>query len=259
MKRMFKVGVSSAALVGAMALSGSAAAQGMSLEADTEGGGGMGLPGGAPARAAAGDSDHDAMIGRLGFGYMGRFQIPFPGGDLSAPAIGIRYWIDQMIGLDLGLGLISTAVSSKNINGPVTTTVDDASVFGTIIHAGVPLSLASGRHFSFQIVPELNIGFATSTEEVPNGNGREINLQGFGVDVGARIGGEVHFGFIGIPELSIQGNVGLLFATRSTKTSATGGNQPEVTAERTDTIITTTVYDDPFKLFTSNVAVLYYF
>lgn len=265
MKRMYKVGVAATALLAGLAISGNSYAQ----EASAEGEVGMGLPGAAPgarAGAAAGDSDHDAMIGRVGFGYMGERRVPVAGGDpatgaalnfADAPVVGLRYWIDQMLGLDVGLGLLNTSGSTTTQVGPTTTTTDDPSFLGLIVHAGVPLALSSSKHYSFQIVPEANIGFSTATQTIPNAG--EITFQGFGVNLGARAGAEVHFGFIGIPELALQGGVGLYFETATATVTAKPNNGQETEGKRSETRLGTTVNGQPWDIFTSSIAAMYYF
>src|SRR6185295_9226836 len=78
----------------------------------------------APAAAATpGGSDHAQMVGRLAVGYFGitntgaAANLPplGPGGGGpndspygvtgQAPVVGVRYWLDPMIGIDAGLGL----------------------------------------------------------------------------------------------------------------------------------------------------------
>src|SRR5882724_426216 len=72
-----------------------------------------------PARVAPGDSEHDQVIGTLAIGYLGARNV-FVGCNppaeatqagvtcagnrqpLSAPVIGIRYWITDLIGIDAG-------------------------------------------------------------------------------------------------------------------------------------------------------------
>jgi hypothetical protein len=61
-----------------------------------------------------------------------------------------------------------------------------------------------------------------------------------------------------LPQLSLQGSIGLLFALDSAKTTQElDGNSVETTGSRT--IFTTTVGSNPWNIFTSNVAALYYF
>jgi len=226
---------------------------------------GMALPGAAPAPAAQvaqGDSDHDAMIGHLALGYLGRRNMligndpagvdPLAAATIEAPVIGMRYWIDQLLGLDLGVGFSSTSGTIEANN----TSVDKASYLAAIIHGGVPLSLVSGKHYSFQIVPELNVGIATGSA-TPQA-GEEVTFSGFHLDLGARAGSEIHFGFMGIPQLSLQGSIGVGVAIDNTK-STDNLNGIESSASNSDTTIATSVHDNPWNIFTSNVAALYYF
>jgi hypothetical protein len=226
--------------------------------AEAQGQVGMGLPGAdananatatAPAGAAAapGMSDHDMMVGHLAVGYLGRrtIQIGAPsqnGAAISAPVIGIRYWMDRGMGLDLGVGLMIQN-SSGDEDGP--------NYFATLLHGGLPLALASNRHFAFLFVPELNIGFGSGSQETAAG---DEDYSGFQLDAGARVGSEIHFGFMGIPQLSLQGSVGLLFSTSSAKTEL---GDAELTEKATR--FQTAAYDNPWNIFTSNVAALYYF
>ncbi len=222
---------------------------------------GMTLPGAAPAAAAAGGaSDHDQVVGRIAVGYLGRRSMvvgadpqgpPFTA-ELAAPVVGIRYLIDQMIGLDAGLGLLVTSGSFEQDN-PAPPDIDgdlpNATVF--ILHAGVPLSLASADHFSFQIVPEVNVGIGSGSEA-----DGDIKHNGFQLDAGLRAGAEIQFGFMGIPQLSLQGSIGALLAIQSLKTD---NDLTDVTNTQNQTVVTTTVGDNPWNIFTSNVAALYYF
>lgn len=256
MKRTIKLGVGTVALVATFGVAGSAFAQEASGEV------GMALPGAAPAAgAAAGDSDHDAVIGRVAVGYLGAQRVPFPGpgGDIQAPVVGIRYWIDQMLGLDVGLGIYNDGGSTTVNNGATSTTTDFASRTAVLIHGGVPLSLASEKHYSFQIVPELNVGFSSQTRKDDPVPGGETAESGFILDIGARAGAEIHFGFVGIPQLSLQGGIGVLFSTENVKTTVTVPNAPEQSQETSTNRFTTTVNGEPWDIFTGNIAALYYF
>jgi hypothetical protein len=127
-----------------------------------------------------------------------------------------------------------------------------------MLHAGVPLSLASSQHFSFQIVPELNIGMASATQELGPPE-PDNELSGFHLDVGARAGAELHFGFIVVPQLSLQGGVGLAFAIDNTSASNGGGSDPESEIEDKTTSFGTTLAGNPWDIFTGNISALYYF
>lgn len=210
--------------------------------------------------AAKGGSDHDAQVGHLAVGYMGFRTLTVGDGsrDVGAPVIGARYWIDDMLGIDAGLGLAIGAPLDRNgtqkfENGAETKN----SATAILLHAGVPLALANTGHFSWQIVPELNLGFGSATtEDVAGGVSLKDEASGFYFDVGARAGAEIHFGFMGLPQLSLQGSVGLKLAL------ANGSNDPRNDGNKVDYSsfrLRTDSYNNPWNIFTSNVAALYYF
>jgi len=210
----------------------------------------MTLPG-ATADPAADAADHASVVRHFGIGYMGRRSIGIDFGaagapiTVDAPVIGVRYWLDSMIGIDAGLGLLFSAGSAKA--GNASTDTQGFTVF--MLHGGVPLALAGSRHFSFQIVPELNLGFASSKR-----GGTGDDLSGIHFDIGARAGTEIQFGFIGIPELSLQAGVGLALSYDRIKDSAPAG-----AAVVSQTAFGTSVGDNPWNIFTGNIAALYYF
>jgi hypothetical protein len=163
-----------------------------------------------------------------------------------------------MLGLDLGLGFAATGGSAENDapTGGTDQTVDDIGGFAFILHGGVPLALANTGHFSFQIIPEMNLGFAHASSD----EGGDSSFNGLHLDLGARAGAEIHFGFIGIPQLALQGSVGLAFALDSTSASVDPtGPIGEGKQSRSTWTLGTSVQDNPWNIFTSNVAALYYF
>lgn len=212
----------------------------------------------APAPAG---NDHEAVAGHLGVGYLGRrgMSVGTIGNEVVAPVIGVRYWMNSQMGIDAGLGLTVTSTSSEAKFAGVTTKVDGPSTTVFMLHGGVPLSLMSGKHYSFQITPELNLGLGSGSSE--DNMGGKIDTSGFHIDLGARAGAEVHFGFMGIPELSLLGSVGLNLANDSVSTetppASVGAPRTEVSASQT--ALSTTVGNSPWSIFTSNVAAIYYF
>jgi hypothetical protein len=199
---------------------------------------GMTLPGATPD-VAVGGTDHAQMAGHFGVGYLGTRGLNLPGagaaiGLVDAPVIGLRYWLDPSMGIDAGLGLRfsggSDGVQGYNI---------------AILHVGVPLALAGSKHFSFQVIPEANIGYGTT--DLGPATGKDFHL-----DIGARAGGEVQFGFIGIPELGLQAGIGVGINYDHFSVS-NGGASGHTLA------FGTSVGDNPWQIFTSNIAALYYF
>jgi hypothetical protein len=214
---------------------------------------GMALPGAAPqAAAVAGSSDHDAVVGRLAVGFLGRSGVPIGPGlaptVVDTPVVGVRYWLSDMLGIDAGVGLGLTSGSQENAAGMST---DDPGWYAFLLHGGVPLSLASAGHFSFLIVPELNIGFAGASSDA---GGVDTKASGFHLDIGARAGAEIHFGFIDVPQLSLQAGVGLRLDMDSTSAEQAGAE-----ASTSNFALHTTTNGEPWAIFTNQIAAFYYF
>lgn len=212
-------------------------------------------------------SDHEKVIGHIGVGYLGVSDLPISGGgngipnraSVSAPVIGVRYWLAEKIGLDLGVGFGLTSGSTELAPaGASATQTDLGSRFGLAFHGGVPLVLAHQKHFKFLVIPELNVGFTNQSNEVGTGAATvKTTLSGFRLDVGARIGGEIHFGFIGVPQLALQATVGAFIKREAWKTTAeVNGNSSS--ASQGATAFGTSVQSDPWALFTNNISAIYY-
>src|SRR4051812_3866995 len=235
---------------------------------------GVSLPGATTTTVAvAGTSDHDQMVGRLAVGYFGIANVGaganIAGGPNDtpyaitglAPVVGVRYWISPLLGLDVGLGLSLIGGSLKA--GDAGTRVDRTSFTGFLIHGGVPLALASTGSFAFEVIPEANIGIGHAGAD-PNGPAAgDVSASGFHFDVGARVGAEISFGFIKLPQLSLVGSVGVRFDTDSGKTNDTqvpgGGGAPVGKSSSTRSEFHTTVGPNPWAIFTNQIAALYYF
>jgi hypothetical protein len=223
---------------------------------------GMALPGAATETVVVpAGTDHELVSGHFGVGYLGRRTVGVNVGPnnsiapIDAPVIGMRYWLDPTIGIDAGLGLTINGGSVKADPGGTTTDLQGFTAF--IVHAGVPLALAGSKHFSFQIVPELNAGFASSTQSAQAPGAADVDFSGFHLDVGARAGTEIQFGFIGIPELSLQAGVGL--ALNYDRVKVTTKTNPETSGTLSRTAFGTVTGDNPWNIFTGNIAALYYF
>jgi hypothetical protein len=177
-----------------------------------------------------------------------------------APVVGVRYWINGMIGIDGGLGISLVGGSTDATPGARGGEADRGSFSGWVFHGGVPLALASADHFTFEIVPEANIGITSATTDPggPDAAG-DVEHSGFHIDVGARAGAEIHFGFIKIPQLSLQASVGLRFTSDKGKSTDSQPAGADLVNESSRTQFATTVQSTPWAIFTNNVAALYYF
>ncbi len=230
--------------------------------ANQQGQAGMALPTAAAAAPVAGASDHDAEVGHLAVGFLGRASIPVYGNPaLPVPVVGVRYWLDPMVGLDLGLGLWLGGTSTTNPAPAASTSGPKTSAF--ILHAGVPLALASAQHFTFEIIPEANFGYGQVTGDLGTLAPATATKQtGTHFDVGARAGAEIQFGFMGLPQLSLLGTVGLRFDYDKLGQDATPAAPAGAASQHTsssDWNLRTSVYDSPWNIFIANVGALYYF
>jgi hypothetical protein len=187
-----------------------------------------------------GDTDHDGVVGHIGATLFPTQAIPFPvaGANVNAPVIGVRYWLMPNLGIDGGLG-----IGWLTGSGP--------SPFAMAFHAGVPIALASTKHFTFLVTPEANLAFAHMNTRVPGMP--NDTADGFLFDMGGRVGAEIQFGFIGIPQLALQGSVGLLFTHAETNTNVAGVMTPNHANN-----LTTTVQASPWAIFTNAIQATYY-
>ena len=216
-----------------------------------------------------GATDHEQVVGNhLGVTYFGVSQLPIaaaPGGgagggftatrdNVNAPVIGIRYWIMEKLGIDVGVGFgINNGSVTVTRNG-VDTSTDKPSRTGFAVHVGVPIDLHSAKHYSLELIPEVTTGLASGSIGGLGAGVPDISLSGFRLDAGARIGAEIYFGFIGIPQLALEGTVGLYYRHEQFKVSQ--GNNGA--SDSTNTF-TTSVNADPWAIFVNNISAIYYF
>ncbi len=137
--------------------------------------------------------------GSVGVGYLGLASMAptFTGGGLGGlaalriqvPMLGIRWWFrDSRVGLDVGLGAMGA--TAPDFFSP------SLMVVG---HIGVPIALLSTQHVIVLLAPEFRAGFSTLTGGASAGGSLlELALRG---------GVELFFGFIGVPDLSVEAAV----------------------------------------------------
>jgi hypothetical protein len=163
----------------------------------------------------------------------------------------MRYWLNGKIGIDAGLGMGISSSSSSTDNGVTTTTLSAPSPVGFALHGGLPIALHHAKHYSFLIIPEVTFGFATATQTATGM--QDLSLNGVLFQLGCRAGAEIHFGFIGVPELALQATVGVLLDTEFTKASQ------GITSLSTSSVnFNTTVAGAPWAIFTNTISAIYY-
>ena len=118
-----------------------------------------------------------------------------------------------------------------------------------------------GKHYTLLLIPEMNIGFSGRSIKAPaNSPAGAVNTDQNGTrfEIGARAGGEIQFGFIGIPELSLQATIGLGFQNNQAWQNGVGNVANNSTSAHSYAF-TTTVDAAPWAIFTNNISALYYF
>lgn len=231
-------------------------------------------PEAAPAPAEEGTTDPSMFVRHLGVTYFDITDLPIanqvaggaapgPGGitssTVSAPVVGVRYWLNNRFGIDGGIGLGLAGGSDQAVAGGTTTTVSKTSSTGFAFHGGVPIALAEGKHYAFLVIPEFTVGFTTATytpAAVAAGGtgGPNQDLSGFLLDIGGRVGAEIYFGFIGLPQLALQATLGLSYRRSVYKWSSAGNSASDGT-----NTFGTQVNADPWAIFKDAISATYYF
>jgi hypothetical protein len=153
-------------------------------------------------------SDHDAVVGHLGIAARRVDPGPLPlvlrpgqgcAADMSIPctvvlgAVGARYWMTRNVALSgyLALGTGGGSLGTQDL--------DTYLGVGPIV--GMTLLLANWRHLAIGASPELAVVWFRPA----GGDAVSTTL----IEMRAPLEGELHFGFIGIPALSIGLQAGL--------------------------------------------------
>jgi len=209
------------------------------------------------------ESDAEKAMGHWGLTVFSPITFNFGafGGNpntVSVYTLGLRHWMGgaagpfRAWGVDVGFGLVlGRGKTTAPVAGVVTTT-DLPSATGFGFHGGVPLAVRHGKHVALVLVPEANLIFASST--VPQPNNTKTEWSGWAIKAGARGGLEIYFGFIGIPQLSMEATVSAAFSY-SKQTSKTGPVENSSTSWR----FTTARENEPWSMFGGSVAAIYYF
>ena len=203
-----------------------------------------------PAEAPRADADFNVEERRWAIGYAGVSNLPTGAGSITVPAVGLRYWISPSTGVDVALG-INWTDGSTDMAGMST---GKNALFGVLFSGGVPFVLSAHRHVNFEVGPILTVGYGRTSQGPTSYNMTKTDFNGVRLDVGARAGLELFFGFIGIPELALSATVGAQFEYLRNAQSADGTNTSDTTYS-----LTTTVQNSPWDIFVGNVAARYYF
>jgi hypothetical protein len=173
--------------------------------------------------------------------------------------LGARTWFTEGFGFEAGIGF-TTAHGTRADDVQSREDVPDPTIWGLALHLGVPISLYDDEHYQFLLLPELNMGMAIGrTEDDPNTTGDQaVRQRARLVGGGLRAGAEVQFGMIGLPMLALQGTVGVRLNHHASSVEA-AENGVVVTRTRSGFAAATSSFNDPWDLFVSSIAALYYF
>jgi hypothetical protein len=160
-------------------------------------------------------SDHDAVVGRIGisarrfdpgplplalragFGCPAAVTTPC---EVTMGALGVRYWTSRNLAWNAGLAF---AVGGGRDG---TQTLDTYVGLGPVV--GLTLLLGNWRHLAIGATPELAVVWFRPG---PSAATRSTTI----VDLRAALEAELHFGFVGVPALSVGMTAGLGFQYES--------------------------------------------
>jgi hypothetical protein len=169
-------------------------------------------------------SDHDAVVGHWGIEARRLASVPYglalrpdsgcpllgpaPAATVTPPppctvdlgAISVRHWRSRTLAINAGL------VFGAGGGQQGARTLDTYFGVGPIV--GLTLLLGNWRHLAIGASPELSYVYFR-----PSGGGSSSTTL---IDLRAQLEGELHFGFVGVPALSVGIAAGLLFRYEST-------------------------------------------
>lgn len=178
---------------------------------------------------------------------------------LRMPVIGARLWLTESIGLDVGIGFGYRSeedfVTCAGDCGAETKVAGLDGAFGIRLHVGLPIALQTYSHFNILLIPEVGFSYAGATFYTPGDDpAADFDIDTTVFDLGVRVGGELQFGFWGVPNLALQATIGLgmRYQSRNVKNSLP---EPSAVEGNSTDISLRTIADD----LGSTIRILYYF
>jgi hypothetical protein len=211
-------------------------------------------------------TDHEKVVGGWGVGLLSAVELrplapgpTYPEQSLVVPILGVRGWFSEGFGLEIGFGFNTTSgTRADDISDRED--VPEPTIWGLALHLGLPLSFYDDEHYQFLLLPELNFGASFGAmDDDPNIDGDQaIRQRARLVGGGLRAGAEIQFGMIGLPMLALTGTVGVRLNYHQSSVEA-AENGVVVTRVRSGFQASTSSFNDPWDLFVSSIAALYYF
>jgi hypothetical protein len=211
-------------------------------------------------------TDHQNVVGGWGVGLLSAVELQpllpgptYPEASLVVAILGARTWISEGFGFEVGLGFNTrNGTRADDVQGR--SDVPEPTTWGLALHLGLPFSLYNDEHYHFLLLPELNFGMAMGkTEDDANLPGDQaVRQRAQLVGGGLRAGAEVQFGMIGLPMLALTGTVGVRLDYQQSSVEA-AENGAVITRVRRGFDASTSSFNDPWDIFVSSIAALYYF
>jgi hypothetical protein len=215
-------------------------------------------------------SDHEQAVGEVGLALLGIMKMPIVAteldeltgfavprldeeADVVAPTVGLRYWTSETFGIEggLGLGFSEGSLETATVTDKADTDLPSTTAF--TFHVGVPIALLYSGHFVFEVVPIVNGGFSSGTVYGDPATETKWDVSTFLLQIGSRLGAEIHFGFLGVEQLAVQASLGFQFSYLKATVETTDYAQ-----NKSSVSFGTTAGRNPWDLFSSSLSAIYY-
>ncbi len=224
----------------------------------------------------SGPTDHSVVVGHMGLRYFGSTDMPAlsftggmaaQGGTQALHTIGMRYWLNNSLGLEAGLGIgFSSGSNTRTVQSGGNTmqqSSDNPNFFGLGLQVALPIMVAEAKHLSIHVDPYLYLRYGTSGITTGSGTSTTDNtLNGVQFGMGANAVAELQFGFIGLPQLGLQAQFGfgLAYANTSFKSVVLSTNDTTTAASSAFGIGTTVgPHYGLTDIITGTVSAIWYF
>ena len=211
-------------------------------------------------------SARDRLGSAFGIGFLGTANVfkaqadfmgvPLPVQRTTVPVLGVRWWTPQRrLGVELGVGAMVSGSYSDLATQPGGPVGDGPATTELLVHASLPVMIASTRHTILFAAPEFRFGYSRFQPDATNTG----TVTASTIEASVKAGVEICFSFLGLDNLSIEAGVraGLTYEARYVVTSLP--LEANVTAVSSQTRFTTSLIANPWDLFTSTLAARYYF
>lgn len=229
-------------------------------------------------------TDHDKSVGSWAVGFLGARQVPRavagPGAvvidangsatltvdsaSITVPTFGVRRWFNKRVGFELSLGFniqggdVEQAIPNPDPSQSRRVDASTPSAKAFALRGGVPISVYAAKHLNVLFLPEFDFGISSQTIEGVNesttGDPLELQLSGLVVGAGARLGAELSFGFIDVPQLALQSAWGARFEWRRRS-----GKIGDAEMNLSEQAVGTSWFGSPWDIFAGSISLLYYF